>query len=312
MNRTKIERIKGSLPSLLSLATAVGLSLESYLALQGKSLCRTQACEVVGTYLRIDESLLVLGGVLFFWALFITLFFSSRYPKYLKFFPTLLLLPAVAFDGAIIGYQIFTIQQKCYLCLAVATSLILIATLYFFLQDKHILFMSILFIWISSFLANSLIEMPEPTLARSQMIFFQQDFSKRNTSENVPEFTFIFSMNCPHCHEVISYLSDNKPKVSKWKFAITDQDNESLRKLSAFIDESKASDNPFRLLKNAIPIVQGSSISDLKYKSKKTITFLANMEFNSIPLLIVKESETEEKLLLGSPAILEYLKSQTI
>lgn len=294
----------------LTILSAIALTIESYLETQGKSFCKTQACEVVGNYLRISESLLVTGGAFYFWLLSLSFFFTSRYPGKLKGCPYLLLFPAIAFDSAIISCQIFTIQQLCLLCLSVAVILLTIAATYCISQKSYFYLFCCILTWLGGATANGILEMPEPTQAQTQMIFYEQS-RHPSVSQKEKEIIFIFSMTCPHCFEIISYLADNKPINSIWKFASIDQDDDSLQKIAAFLEKSKTTDNPFLLIKEAklSHPTQKYNVNRLKQQTKKTLTFLANTGFKYVPLLLVKESETEEKLLLGTSSIMKYLQS---
>jgi hypothetical protein len=153
--------------------------------------------------------------------------------------------------------------------------------------------------------------MPEPTQARTQMIFFQQTGATNSTTLHQKEITLVFSMDCPHCFEIISYLADKNPKTNIWKFASTDQDIDALQRLASFVNQKDKADNPFLLLKNAeLAFPTHKYVVDtLQHQTKKTLTYLANTGYSSVPLLIVKESATEEKLLLGTESTMKYLQT---
>lgn len=293
----------------LSLITAIFLSLESYLELRGLSFCKTEGCQIVGRYLKISESLLITVGAFFFWLLSLIIFFSTRYPKHLKAIPYLVLFPALAFDGAIIGFQIFTIQKPCLLCLSVAASLIIVSGFYFFSHRNTLLVICCILVWLGAFGANALLDVPEPIGSPTEMILFQQTNSAK---QDATELTFIFSMNCSHCFEVISYLALYPPANITWKLASPDQDDLSLQKLTEFQMKAVQSKNIFQTLKEvemAKKLPSFQNLKEVRHRSKKTLTFLANIGFNSVPLLIVHSSDTEERFLSGAKEILNYLKT---
>lgn len=106
----------------LSLIGAIFLSWEPSLVLHTKSICLTAACEAVGSYLRIDASLLTAGGAVFFWLLSLLLYFTLHYPARLQNIAlyVLALALALAIDSSLIGVQVFSIRQYCQLYIAVA------------------------------------------------------------------------------------------------------------------------------------------------------------------------------------------------
>ncbi len=290
------------------LLTALFLSVESYLQLQGSSLCKTSACEIVGNYLLISEQILVAGGAVFFWILTLLFFFSQRYPKHISIFPFLFLATALAFDGALLGFQYFTIGQKCVLCIAIAAALLLVTTL-FCLAWRQIAVLPILLLaWIGGFSANSIMDMPEPSGAASQMVFYRQPATVTQVEKSAQK-TLIFSMNCPHCLEVVEKLSELNPQTDTWQLAAIDQDKGALMKLSKFVDQTSQTNNPFQLLKE----VKEEETTNYKVKkglskqNKKALSFLANLNINVIPVLFIEESKSKKRIITGKKAILEHV-----
>jgi len=295
----------------VALLAALALSVESYMQLQGTSLCQTSACEVVGKYLQISEQILVAAGAGFFWILTILFFFAHRYPKQIGIYPFLILAVAMAFDGGLIGFQFFTIKQKCFLCLATASVLILVTFLYCIARKKTLIFFTCLLAWIGGFSANGIIDMPDPSGAYKQMAFYQRT-AEQNEQHPAIKKTFVFSMECPHCMEIIKELAEKNPKHTTWRLAAIDRDAVSLMKISKFMDLAAQSDNPFSLLTQIKKesIEQYSVNKSIKTKNKKTLSFLNNFNINSVPVLIVETSETERKLLIGSTAIQKTLSAK--
>lgn len=301
-------------PLAISLAGALTLSLESYLKLQGKSLCSTTACAVVGTSIRFGEPLLIGGGAVFFWLFTAVYFFSRRYPQYLQHLPTVLLLSALAFDGALIGFQFFALDQRCLLCLSVATLLIILALSQAIAQRSFILFFGALGIWLGSFIALGILKMPLPASAYSNMSFYEykpQTNSSGSLSVDVPDtYTLIMSLHCSHCQEVIAYLSDHPPITNKFRFATIDQDQDSLKKISRFTKEVLHQENQFAFFKNIenAPIPLNQAISKgLMEKANYAQQFLINLDITGVPVLLA-ETKTEKKLLIGTDSIIDFLQ----
>jgi hypothetical protein len=48
---------------VITVIGAVVLSYESYLSIDGQSICDTPSCEIVGSYIRFGDQVLVVAGV---------------------------------------------------------------------------------------------------------------------------------------------------------------------------------------------------------------------------------------------------------
>jgi len=289
------------------------LSVESYLSLQNKSLCKTEACAVVSKYLTISEPLLVSLGALYFWILAFVIFFAARYSK-IKYLPFFLLAPALAFDSSLIGFQIFIIQQKCILCISVAALLILIALLFCFSRKSFVILGCFVFVWLGAFGVNGFITMPTPQGAYYNMVFFSTENKTVDTKNFSPKMTLIISMNCSHCLEVIRFLSDNHPAEINIQLVAIDSDLTSLSKLSFFLRQTSESPNPFKLLAN---IKKDNSLTDasvnenLKIQTQNGLSFLSNLGITSIPVLISELNDKEKGILIGSDKIIPFLDNMT-
>ncbi|MEA3386832.1 MAG: hypothetical protein U9Q89_10390 [Thermodesulfobacteriota bacterium] len=294
---------------ILSLLGAITLSIESYLTTQGLSLCTTAACKVVGHYIRVSEPVLISLGAGFFWLLSLLFFFAYRYPQPLSSIPLLFLYPSLAFDGVLIGFQYFTINQKCTLCISVASLLGLITLIYLLQWKNKTLLVCTLLIWAGGFTASGIIEMPEPVDAYNSMIFYQRQ-AEQITGKQAPKMTLIISMKCPHCFHVIAYLARQNTSGIIWRLASIDHDSASLKRLSSFLAQAPHTDTPFALLKEieTKPAPSAAKITKaLRINTKKARTFLANIDTSSIPLLFV-ESSADKKIIIGSQHIINFLQ----
>lgn len=298
---------------IISLLAAIILSIESYLTTQGKSLCSTAACEIVSHYLVINEAILIALGASFFWILSLFFFLAHRYSCQIGFTPYLLLIIALSIDGNLIGFQLFTIQQKCLLCLSVAVSLLVTSLLYCLAKKAYLLLFCCLFTWICSFATNSIIKMPVPLGTATKMVFFQKK-PEQNAKTVQIKNTLIFSMECPHCSEIINVLSTKDINNDIWQFASIDSDKTSLMKLSKFLQQAKkTNENPFKILKKLKEDpLQNFEISTLiKESTKYTLDFLSNLDISAIPVLIIDNSQDRKQIFIGTPDILNALsKSQ--
>ncbi len=300
---------------VVTLASGVALSIESYLSLSNKSLCQTQACQAVGKYLVFSESLLVAGGAFFFWLLAIVLFFAGRYPARLKNLPLYLLALALAIDSSLIGFQFFTIQQKCLLCISVAVLLAGIAIIYCFSIRSFVFLVCFVLIWTGGFGVHAIMTMPPPQGAYANMVFFstgkvRTSFMPTKQNQIMPmQLTLIMSMNCPHCQEVISFLGDHHIDTSVRLVSI-DTEPSALARLSLFLQQVPSSSNPFKSLHD---IKEKSSIDavpishKLKQQTEQGAIFLNNLGITNIPVLITDYSTNEKNILVGTANILSFL-----
>ncbi len=304
-------RIYLVITSAFSLIAASLLSFESYLKIYGKSLCSTAACEIVSRYLSISETVLITFGAGFFWIITTLFFFARRYPCKIGHLPYLVLVTALAVDGALIGFQFFTIHQNCLLCISVAITLLVISILYCLAYKSYLCLFCCVFVWIGSFASQSIMKMPAPTAAGKQMIFYQKKTQAESPQNQIIK-TFIFSMECPHCLEIIATLAATDVRNDTWQFASIDTDDASLRKLSKFLQEAPKSENPFGLLKQikveSIPTYAISKV--VRESSKHTLNFLANLQISSIPVLIIDDSSGKKQIFLGTSNILQALSIQ--
>jgi hypothetical protein len=296
----------------LTLVGAMGLSIESFLSLSERSLCSTKACQAVGKYLVVSESFLVAAGALSLWLLAAVLFFAGRYPERLKnlLFPVFAL--ALALDSSLIGFQFFIIRQTCLLCLSVAVLLALITLFYCLSKRAYLLLSSFVLLWLGSFGIHAIMIMPPPQRAYAGMIVFQTRASlpPASAKSHQPQLTLVMSMNCPHCIEVVEYLSQHPQIDANIKIAAIDQDALSLTKLTHFIEQAPASKNPFQLLKELkeTPDITPVLIPEmLKNQAKNGSYFLNNLGIQNIPALFVDIAENEKRVLIGTPAILSFL-----
>ena len=307
----KIIPIKASI--FLSLLGASFLAVESYLNLLGTSLCKTAACEIVGSYLNIKEQLLVAGGSVFFWLLTLALFFSLRYPQRFGRVILLFMTPAVIFDGALIGYQIFSIKQYCTICICTAVLFLLVIMLCCWAYNETFLLVCVLLAWIGAFGANSIMARNVVSGDTNSMILIGKNAYAATLENPPPTITIIFSMDCPHCLELISYIGESRHDMLNWRFASVDQDDVALGKIAAFVQRAPTDDNLFFLLrdiKSASPKenINKKSVDSILEKNKAAFSYLAHRNINKIPVLIIQKSENEQTILTGSDTAKNYLQ----
>ena len=296
------------------LLAATGLAIELFLISHGKSLCQTSACEIVAKYVRFGEATLLAAGTCFFLLLAGAVFFCRRYfnnPLIAKF-PLLLLVGSAAFDGALIGFQFVTLGQKCAICLMVAATLISVGILYSASLRKWSIALLCISAWVAGFIANSVLIMPDVTVTNSGMVFYERDAAEK--IKNPATATLIFSLNCPHCKDVLKLLAEKNPNDMKWRFAIVDGDKDIITKLGLFYDNAADSDNPFKLLLETkdkdIPLPP-KILDKFPDLTRQARIFLSNIGITGIPVLVIDITPDKKIILTGTKEITNYLATLT-
>lgn len=158
--------------------------IELIYSVQGTSICLTDGCAIVNSFIKNDAFLYYLG-ILFFVSLFILYIFKNKH-NFVRMSLNILIILALIIEGYLIGFQIFIAENYCLTCLSIATIIILLSIINF-IQQKEIMliigFVSLIFI---------------PTL-----IWFINPGIK-----NLPksEYIIIYSDKCKHCQAVIEYM----------------------------------------------------------------------------------------------------------
>jgi len=295
-----------------SFLTALGLLVELILVQQGKSLCQSSACEIVGRYIRFGEPILLAIGAGGFLILTGFVFFAGRYGErpLVRVLPVLTLTSAAAFDGALLGFQFVTLRQHCQLCISVALALATIALLHSGSLRKWAIFFSAITVWMAGFMASAILIMPDVTAAHSGMEFYGRAAAKEFPA--APTATLIFSMECPHCQEILAYLAKKNPKNISWKLASVDQSVSSISELEYFRKHSSTSDNPFQLILDATQKVTKSIVpsgSNIPELTRQARIFLANNGIHAIPVLVVQETKDRMSLRVGLSEIIAFIDS---
>ena len=296
----------------ISFLAAVSLLGELILSHQGKSLCQTSACQIVGRYILFGEPVLLAFGAGFFIILAGLIFFAGRYGKnsLVPALPVLTIIGAAAFDGALLGFQFITLRQHCQLCISVALALATIALLHSSSLRQWIIFGSACAAWVAGFMASAILIMPEVAAAHSGMIFYERAATRE--FPEAPTATLIFSMECPHCQEVLSALAQKNPKNISWKFAAIDNSVDAINKLGYFYEHSATSENPFQLVldsKHSSSKPAGASGAKLLESTRQARIFLANNGITGIPFLGFQETKERGTFRVGSLEIAAFIDS---
>ncbi|MEM3335616.1 MAG: hypothetical protein QXY47_06245 [Thermoplasmata archaeon] len=175
----------------LSLIGFILTSVEFFYSLQGKSLCPTDGCLIVGSFARDDKALYLMGMI--FFGSIIALLSFKKYFSYANLLIDILLMLGIAVEGYLVGFQVFVIQDYCLFCLTVAGIIFSLALIKIILKKNIVVsvgFAVFILIFASVWFIN-------PGL------------------KSVPEsqYVLIYSENCPHCHKVIDFCKDKNIPV---------------------------------------------------------------------------------------------------
>lgn len=184
---------KFSLSILLYLTGLLLVLVEILLHFYGKSICATQGCRIVESFVKGgDLVLLVIGLVLFGALTFISLYsFSSKTKVLIEHIHSGILIVALSVEGYLLGFQLFIIKELCVFCLTVFGILFIGSVLRLF--QKHMemayAFISFVSVFLTIYFVN-----PEINMLSSQ-------------------YVLIYSKGCPHCEEVIQFCKTHSISV---------------------------------------------------------------------------------------------------
>jgi uncharacterized membrane protein len=193
----KIMRITALSASIL-IAIQVIASL-----LSGSILCPNSGCEVVETLTTISPQLLNVWGFIFFQIVFWLLHFRKTKSLNQIDLLGLLLIAGLAFETALLAYQIFIAHALCSYCLVIFAFVIVLNLLYGKRQTAAGIAVS------SAILISFSVLTFFPTGAQSQMYSLKEAaYGVKSCSSPTKEVYLIFSSDCPHCQKVIQTLNN--------------------------------------------------------------------------------------------------------
>jgi len=189
---------------IVALIASIGVALQTVITwYSGSGICPTQGCRIVEDLTLIQPLWVNFLGLLFFQAVF----WSSRVLKEKTYFGMdpmgLLLSGALAFDSALLAYQIFVVQTFCAYCLVVFSVVLLLNLMYGHKQA----------VWSFTVLTAILLSFSilsfSPGNRESQTFSLKEAaFGVRSCSTPTKEVYLIFSSTCPHCQTVIESLEE--------------------------------------------------------------------------------------------------------
>lgn len=304
---TKVSRL---LLLVFLFLSASFLSAEVWMqAIRHTSLCTTSSCDVVGEYVRFGEGNLIKMGAAFFWFLWGLVFFGGRYDKkWIWGSATLLLFGALAFDGAILGFQFMGLKEKCLLCIIVGTLLGVSLGLFSWGRRTVLTFLLGIAVWAGGFTANAVLDLNVTPPAIVDTAFATWETSP----DNAPQHVLFFSLHCDHCSKILANLSINAQTLpGKWHLACTDNKEDDLYRLATVLSSPGGKENLFleTLRVESLDKVDPVPVSDDLRQTVRTARAYFKMKgFQGIPVLVVMERPGWEMVLRGENNITEYLR----
>ena len=178
--------------SLAALFVLTEIVMQSF----GASMCRTEGCKVVAQYARYGElSILLIGLVTFsFLALLSFLRLYSGKADFERAI-NIVLIASLACEGFFTGYQAFSIQTPCVLCLIILGIMVVLGIIRLLAGEKEIIagFVSLTAVFSMLYLVlpvTATVVLPE----NERLILFS-------------------SKECKHCAEVMKDFEENKMPV---------------------------------------------------------------------------------------------------
>jgi len=169
----------------------------------GSSICPNAGCKVVESLTSISPLYLNILGFIFFQVVFWLLGNLKSKPGNGRYLVDLTLLGGLAFEAALLGYQLFVAHSLCSYCLLILVFVIILNILY---GARQIAVGAAIFAAVViSFSIMALF----PASASSQKYSLKNaSYGIKSCASPNKEIYLIFSSDCPHCQQVIESLNN--------------------------------------------------------------------------------------------------------
>ena len=238
-------------------------------------ICFSGGCEIVDKQTRVSPVIFNVFGFVFFQAIFWGSW-AGRRSKELQFYVSLLLLAALAAEGALVSFQYFVVETFCTYCLIIL-SLVVLLNLLNGLQ--HALTGAAIFV--ATVMAFSSLQF-KTTIDTSVSVGISDldkgSYALLPGAANRPKLSLFFSSTCPHCENVIKSLQQGT--------------------------SCEVSFNPVGRVAN-FPLA--TALTNEQYDIGVNRAFMNSLGQTSIPVLLV-EHKRHIQLLSGGNAIMNYLQ----
>lgn len=186
--------IKININAVIYLIGFLLISIEIIFQLIGKTLCITEGCRVVESFVKGGDILLLILGLI----LFSILFFLSlnklleRFRIIKEYMHSLVLIMALSGQGYLLSFQSFVVKEFCVFCITVFTVLFISCILRLLQKRLELAFA------FTSFLSVFLIT-----------YFVNLEIGRIPSSQ----YVLVYSKDCPHCEEVIQFCKSHSISV---------------------------------------------------------------------------------------------------
>lgn len=190
--------------SALALCASILTAVQTVISfISGAGACFNDGCQVVEQLSVLSPLVLNLMGLIFFQAVFWSLYFKDRLTASRVDWPALLLICGLSFDAALMAYQLFAARAFCAYCALIFAVVLLLNLLYSHRQLALALVTAAGIMISFSILTFSpaVAYMPDVSLKNAA-------YAKKSCSAPSKEVHLIFSADCPHCHTVLDALKN--------------------------------------------------------------------------------------------------------
>jgi uncharacterized membrane protein len=189
---------------IMALSASILIAIQVIASLlSGSILCPNSGCEVVESLTTISPLLLNIWGFIFFQLVFWLLYFRKTKPLNQIDLLGLLLIAGLAFETALLAYQIFIAHALCSYCLVIFAFVIVLNLLYGKRQTAAGIAV------LSAILISFSVLTFFPMGAQSQTYSLKEAaYGVKSCSSPTKEVYLIFSSDCPHCQKVIQTLNN--------------------------------------------------------------------------------------------------------
>ena len=169
----------------------------------GSSICPNAGCKVVESLTSISPLYLNILGCIFFQVVFWLLGKLKSKPGNGRYLVGLVLLCGLAFESALLGYQLFVAHSLCSYCLLILFFVIILNILYGARQMAVGVAVSAAVVISFSIVALF------PASAGSQKYSLKNaSYGLKSCASPTKEIYLIFSSDCPHCQQVVESLNN--------------------------------------------------------------------------------------------------------
>jgi len=188
----------------LALCASILTAVQTVISLiSGAGACFNDGCQVVEQLSVLSPLVLNLMGLIFFQAVFWSLYFRDRMAASRVDWPGLLLICGLSFDAALMAYQLFAAHALCAYCVLVFAVVLLLNLLYSRRQ------MALGLVTAAGIMVSFSILTFSPAVAYMPDVSLKNAaYGKKSCSAPSKEVHLIFSADCPHCRAVLDALKN--------------------------------------------------------------------------------------------------------